>query len=1045
MKRPLSVLVILAGLLLAGGAAVKRMPRDILPTLGIPTIYVAQPFGGMDPAQMEGFLTYYYEYHFLYINGIEHVESKSIQGAALIKLQFHAGTDMAAALAETINYVNRSRAFMPPGTVPPFVMRFDAGSVPVGNLVFSSETRSLSEIQDFALNKVRPVFATLPGVSAPPPLGASARSIAIRVNPDRMRAYNISPDEIVTAIAATNTISPSGNVLMNGSFPMVPLNSVVKNISELESVAIRPGAQPAVFVKDLATVEDSADLTTGYALVNGRRTIYNPVNKRANASTLEVVRLVKENLPKFQAMLPDDIRVTFEFDQSPYVNRAIAGLTTEGLLGAILTGLMVLLFLRDFRSALVVVLNIPLAILASLVGLWATGQTVNIMTLGGLALAVGILVDEATVTIENVHVHLAQGKPVAKAAFDATRETIGPRLLAMLGILAVFIPAFFMVGAGRALFVPLSLAVGFAMIASYLLSSTFVPVLATWLLRRPHPEAGPGIFDAVRERYGRVVGGLVRMRGLVLPVYAIAVALVIMVLGPRLGTQIFPEVDVGQFQLRVRAPTGTDVESTERIVERILAGLKAEVGPQNVESTLGFVGTQPPNFPVNLIFLWTSGPDEAVLQVQIKQGVMPIAELKDKLRKRFASAMPDVRLSFEPSDIVSRVMSFGANTPVEVAVSGPSLPANNEYAGKVRDALSGVSALRDVQIKQSLEYPTIQVNVNRERMGILGIQTSDVARSLVAATSSSRFVTPVYWADPTTGVAYQVQVEVPKMRTAGSIEDIKNLPLIARGGPPLLLRNVADVKEGVAVGEYERYNMARTITLTANVAGNDLGRVDEQISRALAKVGAPPAKTTVAVRGQIAPLKEMLTGLQQGMVLTVFVIFLLLAANFQSVLLSLAVVSTVPAVIAGVVIALWMTETSLNVQSFMGAIMAVGVAVANAVLLVTFADRHRRGGATPQQAAVEGARTRLRPILMTSMAMIAGMMPMALGLGDSGSQTAPLGRAVVGGLVAATVATLTVLPAVFAVLARKQSRSSSLHPADPDSVHFDDTRSAHAV
>src|SRR5216117_684867 len=409
LRRPFTIVVIVAGVALASILALRRMPRDIFPSLGIPTIYVAQPYGGMDPAQMEGYLTYYYEYHFLYITGIEHVESKSIQGASIIKLQFHPGTDMSQAMSETVAYVNRARAFMPLGTVPPFIMRFDAGSVPVGNLVFSSDTCSVGELQDAALNLVRPLFATLPGVSAPPPFGGSARSIVINVKPDRLRAYNMSPDEIVSAITAANIISPSGNMPIGKKYPMVPLNSVVRNIKDLESVPIRTGTYPAVFLRDIGEVRDASDIITSYALVNGRRTVYIPVTKRSDASTLSVVNLVKKNIPRFQSVVPGDVKVSYEFDQSPYVTGAIAGLTLEGALGAALTGLMILLFLRDWRSALIVVVNIPLSLMAAVLALWLCKQTINIMTLGGLALAIGILVDEATVSIENIHTHLQRG------------------------------------------------------------------------------------------------------------------------------------------------------------------------------------------------------------------------------------------------------------------------------------------------------------------------------------------------------------------------------------------------------------------------------------------------------------------------------------------------------------------------------------------------------------------------------------------------------------------------------------------------------------
>src|SRR6266568_2780774 len=483
MRRPLTIVVAVIAVALGSALALRQMPRDIFPTLGIPTIYVAQPFGGMDPAQMEGYLTYYYEYHFLYITGIEHVESKSIQGNSIIKLQFYPGTDMSQAMSETVAYVNRARAFMPPGTVPPFVMRFDAGSVPVGNLVFSSETRTVGQLQDAALNLVRPLFATLPGVSAPPPFGGSARSIVVNVKPERLRAYNMSPDEIVNAIAAANTISPSGNIMLGDKYPMVPLNSVVKNIKDLEAVPIRTGTYPAVFIHDVADVQDASDIVTCYALVNGRRTVYIPVTKRADASTLSVVNLVKQNIPKFQSVLPDDVEVKYAFDQSPYVTRAIAGLTLEGALGALLTGVMVLLFLRDWRSAAIVVINIPLSLMGAVLALWITKQTVNIMTLGGLALAIGILVDMSTVVIENIHTHLGRRKAVARAVVDSGQEVALPLLIAMLCVLAVFVPSFFMVGAAKAMFLPLSLAVGFSMVASYLLSSTLVPILSVWVLR----------------------------------------------------------------------------------------------------------------------------------------------------------------------------------------------------------------------------------------------------------------------------------------------------------------------------------------------------------------------------------------------------------------------------------------------------------------------------------------------------------------------------------------------------------------------------------
>jgi multidrug efflux pump subunit AcrB len=1032
LRRPTTVLVIVVAVVLATALAVQRMPRDIFPTLGIPTIYVAQPYGGMDPAQMEGYLTYYYEYHFLYITGIEHVESKSIQGAAIMKLQFYPGTDMNQAMAETVGYVNRARAFMPPGTVPPFITRFDAGSVPVGNLVFTSDTATVAQMQDAALNRVRPLFATLPGVSAPPPFGGSARTIVINVDPERLRSYNMSPDEIVGAITRANLISPSGNMAVSGKYPMVPLNSVVENIKDLESVAIRVGTYPTVFVRDVGEVTDGSDIVTSYALIDGRRTVYVPVTKRADASTLAVVELVKQNLPRFQAAVAENIRVSYEFDQSPYVIRAIQGLAFEGMLGAILTGIMVLLFLRDWRSSLIVVVNIPLAILGALLALALTGQTINIMTLGGLALAIGVLVDMSTVVIENIHTHLAAGKRIARAVVDSGREVAAPLMIAMLCVLAVFTPAIFMEGAARAMFLPLSLAVGFAMVASYVLSSTLVPILSVWLLRgHAHGSRGTqATAGRFTRAYGVAVAGVVRLRWAVLASYGATTLLVIVFLGAALGTEIFPRVDTGQLQVRLRAPTGTRVDDTEQLALQALDIIESEVGADKVRITLAFLGVHAPNYPINLIYLWNGGSEEGVLQVQLIDGSGVDTEaLKERLRTVFTERLPDASFSFEPSDIVSQVMSLGSPTPIEVAVSGPNLAANREFATRVRDRLQRVPALRDVRFGQSLDYPTLDVDVSRERAGLMGVEMSEVSRSLVAATSSSRFVVPNYWADPNSGVAYQIQVQIPQAAMS-SVEELENIPVAYNDQGPVLLRSVASVTEGTAPGQYERYNMERTITVTANLEG-DLGTVAAEVRAALAELGDPPARVSVALRGQVVPMEQMFDGLESGLLVAVVIVFLLLAANFQSLKLALAVVATTPAAIAGVVLALALTSTTLNIQSFMGAIMAIGVAVANAILLVTFAERSRLAGGTAAEAAAEGARSRLRPILMTSFAMVAGMLPLAIGFGDGGEQTAPLGRAVVGGLIAATAATLFVLPAAFAAIqARAHRRSASLDPED---------------
>ena len=1029
LRRPWTVLVAVLSVLLTAWIATKQMARDVFPSLGVPTIYVAQPYGGMDPLQMEGYLTYYYEYHFLYITGIEHVESKSIQGASIMKLQFHPGTDMSNAMAETVAYVNRARAFMPPGTPGSFVTRFDSGSVPVGNLVFSTENpnRTVGQMQDAALNMVRPLFATLPGVSAPPPFGGSARTILVSLKPDRLRAYGISPDEIVTAMTAANTISPSGNLSAGSTYPIVPTNAVVKNIQDLAAVPVRVGAEGSVFVRDVGEVSDGSDLVTSIALVNGRRTVYMPVTKRSDASTLTVVDLVKANLPKFKAACPDDINVTFEFDQSPWIQRAIRDLAKEGLLGAVLTGLMVLLFLRDIRSALIVVLNIPVSIAAAVVGLWFSGQTINLMTLGGLALAVGILVDEATVAMENLHVHRHRGSGFARAALDAIGETALPRLLAMLCVLAVFVPAFFMTGAARALFMPLALAVGISMAASYVLSSTLLPVLSVWWASRGEPRVTAERESLLALLVRPLVRLTVAMRFLVVPAYFAGAFLFVSVFGTRLGSEIFPEIDAGQLQLRFRAQTGTRLELTEQIAQRILAAIAEEAGPDQIAITMGLIGVHASNYPVNLIHQWNSGPEEGMLQVQLKKGTpVRIAKLRETLRARFAKEMPEVRLSFEPADIVSRVMSLGSSTPLEIAVSGKDFAATRAHAEKIRTALATIPELRDVHIAQTLDYPSVNVQIDRERAGLLGVRMSDATRSLVAATASSRFTVPNYWADTKTGVSYSLQVQVPQGQMK-SAEDLLNLPVSAGSGRSALLRNFSQISEGTVVGQYDRYNMARTVSVTANLHGASLGRVAKKVEEALKQLETP-AGVNVAMRGQVQPLRELEAGLKNGLGVAVLVILLLLMANFQSVRLPIVVLSAVPAVLAGVVGALWITRETLNLQSFMGAVMAVGVSVSNAILFVTFAERAQRAGADRKQAALDGLAGRVRPILMTSFAMMAGMVPMAFG----GTASGPLGKAVLGGLAVATVSTLFILPAVYALLARSKAGSASLDPDDAD-------------
>ena len=1029
MRRPWTVIVVALTILLSSALAIRRAPADIFPELGVPVIYVVQPYGGMSPSQMEAQLTGYYEYHFLYIAGIEHIESQSIQGMAMLKLYFHPGTDIAQSMSQVTAMAFRATSFMPQGTLPPFIVRFDAGSIPVGQLVFSSDSRSDAEIQDQALFKVRPLLATLPGVSAPPPSGGKVRAIEIYVDPQKLRSYHLSPDDVAQQIARSNLTLPAGNVRVGDKTLIAPTNAMVNDVKELGDIPLRTGSGPTVFVRDIGRVEDSSDVVYNIALVNGRRTVYMPLTKRADASTLDVVANIKAALPAMRAQVPPDIHLDLVFDQSTYVSRAIRGLVFEGVLGAVLTSLAVILFLRNLRSALIVIVTIPLSVLAAIVALRLAGQTINIMTLGGLALAVGILVDEATVAIENIDTHLARGAHPARAVLDAMREVMSPRFLAMLSVIAVFIPALFMIGIGRALFPPLAMAVAFAMIASYLLSSTLVPVLATWLLRprAPHEQG-----QRIRAAYARFVARVVRWRWIAVPAYVAIVVPAVWLVAGSLPTQLFPRSDNGQLQLRVRAPAGTRLERTEDIVRSIDQAIRAEAA-NHVELTLANIGNPAWTYPVNGVYVWNAGPQEALMLVSLTAGAPSVPALEDRLRARLARELPDVHVSFEAGDIVSQVLDFGAPTPIDVDVTGAKLGEARAYAEKLRGALEHARGLRDVQIRQALDYPTLDVKIDRERAGQLGLSVDRIGRSVVAATSSSVLVTPSFWTNPATGVAYRVALRVPENQIQSS-NDLLDLQV----GDNALLRDVAAVTPGTTPGEVDHYNSQRTISIVANIAGDDFGAAGAEVEHAIASVGAPPRGITVAVHGQTEQLKLAVDGLETGLAIAIAAVLLLLVAAFQSPRDALVVILVVPAVLAGVAVILAVTEQSLNVQSLMGAIMSIGVSIANGLLLVTFARERRVAGDDKPTAIASAARARLRPIAMTSLAMIAGMIPMALGIGSGGGEAIALGTAVIGGLAASTIASLVFLPPLYAVFARGGAyRPPSLDPDDPQ-------RTAHA-
>jgi multidrug efflux pump subunit AcrB len=1062
LKRPISILVLFIGLLLFSVMALRTIPIDIFPKLNAPTIYVIEQYGGMSATQMEGFFATRMQDQFLYINGIKNVESKNIQGLSLIKLTFYENTDMAEASAQVALQVARTMAFFPPGALPPQVIRFDASSLPVGELVFSSKTKSLNEIFDLALTRVRPLFATVPGMSIAPPFGSNARTVVINITPEKLRTYNLSADEVVEAIVKNNTISPSGNLRIDSTMFITSINSLESKVEHFEDIPIKSNGVGVVYVRDVARVADASDITVDYALVNGKRSVYIPVVKTADASTWDVVQTLRKRLPEMKSLLPEDVHISYEFDQSVFVINAAKSLMTEGILGAILTGLMVLLFLRDLRSSLVVIITIPVSVLSAIFFLKLCGQTINIMTLSGLALAIGILVDQATVTIENIHQHLEIGKDKKQAVLDACTEISFPLLLILLCILAVFAPAFVMTGVPRAMFLPLSLSIAFAMMVSFIAAQTLVPIISIWLLKAerfqyhhnvPHAHAGlamnkleikeieshteqenmhpdeNGLFQRLKMGLLTRLESWMPNRKWIVSFYLLIVVGLALTCFIYIGKDLLPKTNNGQLQLRIREPDGTRLEVTERDTRKILELIDSTV-QGNIAISSSYVGLIPSNFGTSNLYIFTSGTNEAIIQVNLQEDYKANMEnLKEKLRHVIAEHFQALRISFEPIELTEKIMSQGASTPIEVRVAGKNMNDINNYGEALLAKMRTIPFLRDVQIAQPLHFPTIKINLDRNKLILMGLSMDKVSKSIIDVTSSSRYTNKNLWLDDKTSYTYQTQVQVPEFNM-NSLEELQSVPLVSGQMRPVL-GDIASLTIDTLPGEYDRSGPRRFITISANLYHKDLGSATSAVQKAINEMGKPPVGLVPEIKGMSSLLTETLGSLQSGLLAAIVVILLLLAASYQSFPLSFCVLSTVPAVLLGSLVMLLMTGATLNLQSYMGIIMSIGVSVANAILIVTNAESLRLQYKDPLRAAVVSAGIRMRPILMTSLAMIAGMIPMASGWGEAGDQSAPLGRAVIGGLIFSTFAALLIVPLVYGWIQQKKSfRSVSLFPGD---------------
>ncbi|HRQ51075.1 MAG TPA: efflux RND transporter permease subunit, partial [Agriterribacter sp.] len=863
------------------------------------------------------------------------------------------------------------------------------------------------------------------------------------VDPEAMQANGLSPEDITAAITRNSLPSPAGNIRIGDENLMAPVNSIAKDPEEFLNTPVKTGENRTVYVKDVATVEDAADQTVGYALINGKRSVYLPVIKKADASTLDAVKNLKASIPLLKNQLPADVNVRYEFDQSTYIERSLTNLIHEGLLGAVFTGLMILLFLGDTRGAVIVVLTIPIAILSAVTALYLFGQTINIMTLSGLALSIGILVDEATVTIENIHQHMETGKRKQRAILDALLEISIAKLLILLCILAVLTPAFIMTGIPKDMFMPLSMAVAFAMTASFLASQTFVPVLANWLMKnKPNKEANTrrkrAFFEKFRVNYSYRMRKWSTKSLPLFVAYVLVAGGIVFGLLRVVGTDIMPVSNNGDFQLRIEAPEGSRLEKTEQLVGEITDDIKTLLPENGIKITSAFVGTHPGGVAINPIFLFTGASHEAVLQVSVNQDVYSgsMEKLKENIRKKLSENHPEAAFNFEPMELTEKIMSQGAMTPVEVKVGAGQIKVAYAYASKIEANLKKVPYLRDVRVAEAIDYPTLEINVNRDLAGQFGLTMLDITRSLVTATSSTRFTDKNLWIDPKSGLVFQAQVQIPE-GIMSSEEKLRSLPL-KKGSMRPVLEDVATIRRVTSPAQINRKGPNRYVTVLANIHERDMGAASQAVKQAIKDAGELPRGTTVWTEGTLQLLNDTLNNLLAGLGVAIIAIFLMLSAYYQSFKVPLIILSVLPAVIAGSLIILFLTGSTLNLQSYMGIIMSIGVSVSNAVLLVNQAEFYRRKLLLkPANAARLAASSRIRPVLMTAAAMLAGMLPMAIGVGKGAEQVAPLGRAVIGGLIASTVTILLLVPHFFSsLMSRTKVISPSLDPDDKESRYY---------
>jgi len=1040
LRRPYTFIVLALLILLVSPLVILRTPTDIFPNINIPVVSVLYQYGGLSAEEMEQRIVSVFERILTTtVNDIDHIESTSLNGVGVVKVFFQPGTQVTAAVAQLTASTQPASRQMPPGVTLPLVISYSASSVPILQLALSGQGLSEQQLNDFGTNFIRQSLATVPGASVPWPYGGKQRQIMIDLAPASMQAQGISPADVVTAVSNQNLIIPAGTSKIGQFEYDVDLNASPKTVAELNDLPIKSANGTTIYIRDVGHVRDGFSPQTNVVRRDGMRGSLLTVQKVGATSTLDIVQRVKDALPAIRAALPPELRIEPIADQSLFVRAAVNGVVREAVIAACLTAMMILLFLGSWRSTLIIAISIPLSILTSICCLSALGETINIMTLGGLALAVGILVDDATVTIENIERNFEEGKDLHDGILDGAAQIAVPALVSTLCICIVFIPMFFLTGVARFLFIPLAEAVVFAMLASYVLSRTLVPTLAMYLLRAHGHKGKPsawnifarfqkwfeGAFNSTRDAYHQLLVGLLGVPWLFLPLFLLA-CIAAFALFPWLGQDFFPSTDAGQIKLHVRTKTAMRIEETAKVCDEVEQAIRLAIPAREVSSVIDNIGL--PYSSINLSYSTSApiGTMDADILVSLKEDHHPTDEYVRQLRKTLPREFPGVSFAFLPADIISQILNFGLPAPIDVQIVGLNIDQNRVYAQNLLNQLrEQVPGLVDLHIHQLFDQPKLHIAVDRTKAAESGFTEKDVANSMVVALSGSFQTTPSFWLNPKNGVNYSLIAQSPQY-TISNLDDLENVSITGAGAPQAeILGDVASTTRGAGMAVVTHYNIQRTIDLYGSVQGRDLGGVASDVNRIIdASRKSLPRGAQVVLRGQIQTMRTSFTGLAGGLALAIVLVYLLIVVNFQSWLDPFIIITALPAAMAGIVLALFFTHTTISVPALMGAIMCVGVGTANSILVVNFAKGRLHEDGDAKMAASEAGYTRFRPVVMTALAMIIGMVPMALGAGEGGEQNAPLGRAVIGGLTLATIATLFFVPVVFSVVHGRRRNSA---------------------